>query len=168
MKKVAILIENQFDEQELIYPFHRLREDYEVELIGTDAETEYKSKAGFVKKSDRASQDAKAEDYAGVYIPGGFSPDFMRRSPDTVAFVKAMAEAGKPVGAICHGPWMLASAADLSGKKVTSFPSLRVDHENAGAEWVDEEVVVSDNFVTSRNPGDLPVHVREFIKLLES
>lgn len=167
MKKIAILIENQFDEQELIYPYHRLREDYEVDLIGSEAGHSYQSKSGFVQKSDLASKDAKAEDYMAVYIPGGFSPDYMRRCQATIDFVREMDKANKPIAAICHGPWLLASALDLKGKELTSFSSIRIDLENAGAKWLDQEVVVSHNLFTARNPMDLPAHLKEFTKHLK-
>lgn len=166
MKKIAILIENLFDEEELIAPYHRLREDYEVVLVGTEADTEYHSKAGFKKKSDVASKDVSAEEFAGVIIPGGFSPDYMRRSEDSVKFVKDLYESGKPVAAICHAGWMLAESLDLNGVKMTSTSTIRKDMENAGAEWVDEEVVVDKNLVTSRSPKDLPAFMKEFIKLV--
>lgn len=167
MKKIAILIENMFDEQELIYPYHRLKEDYQVVLVGTEAETVYVSKSGYPHKSDVASSQVSAEEFAGLYIPGGFSPDYMRRSKATIEFVKAMDEANKPIAAICHGAWMLASAADIKGEEITSFSSIKDDLIHAGALWVDQEVVVSNNHVTSRSPKDLSVHVKEFIKLIE-
>lgn len=166
MKKIAILLENMFDEQEVIYPFHRLREDYEVELIGTKADEVYKSKVGFSIKSDKASSEVSADDYDGVFIPGGFSPDFMRRSEDTVKFLKDMDEKKKPIGAICHGGWMLASAVDIKGKKVTSFYSIKDDLINAGAEWVDEEVVVDGHIISGRTPVDLPAVIKAFIEKL--
>lgn len=166
MKKIAVLIENLFDDEELIVPYHRLREDYEVVLVGTEADKEYKSKSGFVKKSDVASKDVKASDFDGVVIPGGFSPDYMRRSKDTVNFVKELHEQEKPIAAICHAGWMLAESLDLNGVKMTSTAPIRKDMENAGANWVDEEVVVDNNIVTSRSPLDLPAFMREFIKLV--
>ncbi len=165
MKKVAVLLENLFDEHELLYPYHRLREDYEVVLIGTEAEKEYKSKEGFKIKSDIASKEASVDDYAGLFIPGGFSPDYMRRSEATVKLVTAFYEADKPIAAICHAGWMLASAIDLKGKKVTSYKSIKDDMTNAGAEWVDE-VVVDGPLVTGRNPDDLPEVMKAFLKKL--
>lgn len=166
MKKIAILIENLFDEEELIAPYHRLREDFEVVLVGSEADKEYKSKAGFTKKSDVASKDIDAKDFAGVIIPGGFSPDYMRRSEYSVKFVKELHEQGKPVAAICHAGWMLAESLDLNGVKLTSTPTIKTDLVNAGANWVNEEVVVDKNIVTSRSPKDLPAFVKEFIKLI--
>ncbi|WP_416335147.1 type 1 glutamine amidotransferase domain-containing protein [Anaerococcus sp. DFU013_CI05] len=167
MKKVAILIENKYEEPELIYPYWRLKEDYEVVLVGTEADTEYVGKAGGYKmKSDIASSDAKASDFDAVYIPGGFSPDAMRQSEDTVNFVKEMHEAGKLIGAICHGPWVLAEADILDGVKATSVKTISTDIKNAGANWVDEETVVDNNIVTARTPEDLPVHVTRFVEEL--
>lgn len=166
MKKIAILIENLFNEEELIAPYHRLREDYEVVLVGTEADKEYNSKEGFKKKSDVASRDVNAEDFAGVVIPGGFSPDYMRKSKDSVKFFKDIYESGKPVAAICHAGWMLAESLDLHGVKMTSTSTIRKDMENAGANWVDEEVVVDKNLVTSRSPKDIPAFMKEFIKLV--
>lgn len=166
MKKVAVFIENLFDDQELIAPYHRLREDYEVFLIGTEKGVEYKSKSGFVMKSDLASSEVKADDFAGIIIPGGFSPDYMRRSKDSVKFVQDLHEQAKPIAAICHAGWMLAESLDLNGVKMTSTATIRKDMENAGAEWVDEEVVVDNNIVTSRSPKDIPAFMKAFIKLV--
>lgn len=166
MKKIAVLIENLFDEQELIYPYHRLREDFEVHLIGTEKDKAYESKSGMKLKSTHSSDEVNPTDYDGVIIPGGFSPDYMRKSQATIDFVKAVGEAGKPVAAICHGPWMLASALDLKGKDITSTPNIKIDLIHAGAKWQDSEVVVSDNIVTSRTPLDLPAFMKAFLELV--
>ncbi|GMG96483.1 DJ-1/PfpI family protein [Tepidimicrobium xylanilyticum] len=118
MKRVAILIEDLFDERELIYPYFRLLEEgYKVDLVGTDKDTVYVSKSGLKEKSTHSSKEVLARDYDAVIIPGGFSPDNMRRCPETVEFVREMYKANKLVAAICHGPWMMASACDLKGKK---------------------------------------------------
>ncbi|MDD2427351.1 MAG: type 1 glutamine amidotransferase, partial [Eubacteriales bacterium] len=106
-------------------------------------------------------------DYDALVIPGGFSPDYMRRNPATVEFVRAMVAADKVVAAICHAPWMLASADAIRGKKVTSFFSIKDDLINAGADWVDQEVVVDGKIITSRNPKDLPVFLKTIIKQLQ-
>lgn len=166
-KKVAILIENLFDEQELIYPYHRLREEFDVVLVGTEADTVYSSKAGYAHKSDVASRDINPADFAGVFIPGGFSPDMMRRSEATIAFVRAMDEADKPIAAICHGGWMLASAADIKGKDVTCFFSIIDDLVHAGANYVDKELVISGNILTSRTPKDLPALLPAFVEAVK-
>lgn len=167
MKRIAILIEDLFNERELIYPYYRLLEEgYEVHLVGPKKDAVYTSKSGLTEKSTHASNEIRAEDYDGVVIPGGFSPDFMRRTRATVDFVREMDKLNKPVAAICHGGWMLASACNLKGKKVTSFFSIKDDMVHAGAEYVDEEVVVSGNIITSRNPNDLPVFLKTIIEKL--
>ena len=128
MKKIAILLENLFDERELIYPYFRLLEEgYEVDLIGTKKLTDYASKVGLVETSTHSSAEISSKDYDAVFIPGGFSPDFMRRSKATVDFVKDMDKEEKLIAAICHGPWMLASCCDIKDKKVTSYSSIKDD-----------------------------------------
>jgi len=167
MKKIAILIEDLFNERELIYPYYRLLEEgYEVHLVGPKKDAVYTSKSGLTEKSTHASNEIRAEDYDGVVIPGGFSPDFMRRTKATVDFVREMDKLNKPVAAICHGGWMLASACNLKGKKVTSFFSIKDDMVHAGAEYIDKEVVVSGNIITSRNPNDLPVFLKTIVEKL--
>jgi protease I len=106
---------------------------------------------------DVAVKDADVADYAGLVLPGGVAnPDALRMDQDAVAFVKAFFDSGKPVAAICHAPWSLVEAGVLSGRRLTSWPSLQTDIRNAGATWVDQEVVVDGNLITSRNPDDLP------------
>ncbi len=167
MKKVAILIENLFDERELVYPYYRLLEEgFQVDLVGSEKETIYTSKSGLTEKSTHGSDEVSANDYDALVIPGGFSPDYMRRSKATVDFVRDMDRANKPIAAICHGGWMLASACDLKGKKVTSFFSIKDDLVNAGAEYIDEEVVVDGNIISSRTPKDLPAFMKALIEKL--
>jgi protease I len=100
-------------------------------------------------------------------IPGGFSPDYMRRSSEIVTFAKAFADAKKPIAAICHGPWLMASVCNLKGRKLTSYYSIKDDLVHAGAIYVDAAVVVDGNYVTSRTPKDLPVFLPAFIKLVQ-
>jgi protease I len=114
---------------------------------------------------DVTLEGAKAENYDGLVLPGGqINPDKLRLEPKAVAFVKAFFEAGKPVGAICHGPWLLVEADVARGRTVTSFPSIRTDLKNAGAEWVDREVVVDQGLVTSRKPDDIPAFNAKIIE----
>ena len=168
MKKVAVLIENQFDEKELIYPYFRLLEaGYEVDLIGTEKYADYVSKSGYKEKSTHASKDVSAKDYDAVVIPGGFSPDYMRRCDATLKFVVEMDEEKKPIATICHGGWMLASCCDLRSKKVTCYHSIKDDLINAGGIYVDEPVVISDNLIMSRTPKDLPVFMKAVIEMIE-
>jgi protease I len=120
-------------------------------------------------KVDLELANAKAADYDALVLPGGVAnPDTLRVNEKAVAFIREFAQSGKPIAAICHGPWTLIEAHAVKGKKVTSWPSLKTDLKNAGAEWVDEEVVVDGNLVTSRKPDDLPAFNREFIKLLSA
>ena len=115
---------------------------------------------------DQVVADADVETYAGLVLPGGVAnPDALRMDEDAVQLVKAFFDADKPVAAICHAPWVLAEAGVVSGRRLTSWPSLQTDLRNAGAEWVDEEVVVDDNLVTSRKPDDLPAFTSELVDL---
>ena len=114
---------------------------------------------------DKTVSDADASDYDGLVLPGGVAnPDFLRADDDATAFVRAFFEAGKPVGAICHGPWTLIDAGVADGMKMTSFHSIKTDLVNAGAEWVDEEVVVDRGLTTSRNPDDLPAFCAKIVE----
>ncbi len=167
MKKIALLIEDLYDDKELIYPYYRMQEEgYQVDLVGTEKGVTYKSKFGLPMKSDEASKDVTANDYEAIIIPGGFSPDYMRRCPATIAFVKAFDAQKKPIVSICHGPWMMISACNLKGKHITGFHSIRVDLENAGAIYLDQEVVIDGHLITSRTPKDLPALTKALIKVL--
>ena len=161
-KKVAILVANEGIEQvELTEPRKALEEaGATVELLAP--ETGEAQAFNHLDKADsfpvdRAVGDADAADYDALMLPGGVAnPDNLRTHDDAVAFVRAFFDAGKPVAAICHAPWTLVEADVVRGRTLTSWPSLRTDIRNAGGTWVDEEVVVDEGFVTSRNPDDLP------------
>jgi protease I len=164
--RVAVLIAELFDEAELLVPYYRLREaGHEAVLLGTRIE-EYRGKHGYPKWAEQAAAEADPADFDGAVIPGGFSPEYLRRDPHLVALVRRLVEAGKPVAAICHGPWLLVTAGVLAGRRVTSYPSLRPEIEYAGATWVDEEVVVDGPLITSRTPADLPGFLRAFLRAL--
>ncbi len=165
-KRVAVLISDMYQELEYWYPYYRLKEEgAEVVAVGPEV-AQYKSKMGYPAKATLAADSARAEEFDGVVIPGGFAPDIMRRNAALVEFVRKMAQTGKVVAAICHGPWMLCSAKVLDGKRVTSFIAIRDDVEHAGATWVDEPVVRDWNIITSRVPDDLPAFTREIIAAL--
>ena len=168
MKKIAILLEKMFEDNELHYPKFRLREaGYHVDVIAPNADETYSGKHGTTQKPDLAADQAKASDYALVVIPGGFSPDHMRRSEHLVKFARAAADASTPMAAICHGPWLLCSTNALKGKRCTSFMSVADDCRNAGATWVDEACVVDGNVITSRTPDDLPAFMQAVLAVLE-
>ncbi|MBM3993262.1 MAG: type 1 glutamine amidotransferase [Planctomycetes bacterium] len=165
--RVAVLVEQQYQEMEVWYPVFRLREaGCKVTLVGPAAGTTYPSKLGYPAKSDKAAEDVTADDFDALVIPGGFAPDFLRRHESVIKFVRQFAELGKPIAAICHGPWVLCSTTALRGKKATCFFAIKDDVINAGANYVDAEVVRDGNIITSRKPDDLPAFVVELMKAL--
>jgi protease I len=164
-KRVAILIEDDYQMHEFWYPYYRLQEaGAEVKVIGTGKES-YTSH-GYSVTPNLHATDVRVEDFDAVIIPGGYAPDKMRRSREMVAFVHDMDAAGKPVAAICHAGWMLVSAKIVKGRSATCFYSIRDDLEAAGARWSDEPVVVDGNLITSRVPGDLPAFCKAVISAL--
>ena len=166
-KRAAVLVEQQYQELEVWYPVYRLREaGCTVTLVGPEAGQTYPSKLGYPAKSDKAAKDVSANDFDLVVVPGGFAPDYIRRSKEMVGLVAALAEAGKVVAAICHGPWVLCSTKALRGKKATCFFAIKDDVVNAGATYVDQEVVVDGNVITSRKPDDLPAFMQAIFKAL--
>ena len=166
-KRVAVLVEQMFQEMELWVPVYRLREaGAEVRIVGPEADKEYKSKLGYPAKSDAAADKVSAADFDAVIVPGGYAPDYMRRHKAMVKLVKDAAAAGKVVAAICHGGWMLASADVLRGKKATCFFAIADDVKNAGAKYVDEAVVVDGKLITSRVPDDLPAFMAAIVSAL--
>lgn len=167
-KRVAVLVADMYQELEFWYPYLRLKEEgAKVVAVGPEAK-EYKSRLGYPAQAELAASQARAADFDAVVIPGGYAPDYMRRSPALVTLVREMAESGKPVAAICHGGWMLCSARVVQGKKVTSVAAIRDDLENAGATWVDQEVMVDGNLITSRVPSDLPAFLRAILAALSA
>jgi len=167
-KRVAILAENLYQEMELWVPYYRLKEaGAAVKVIGTGSAKSYTSKHGYPVAVDAAADEVKAKEFDAVVIPGGYAPDLMRRSTAMVGLVREAFQQGKVVAAICHAGWMLCSAGILKGKTATCFHAIKDDMVNAGARYVDEEVVVDGNLITSRKPDDLPAFCREIVKALE-
>jgi deglycase len=161
-KRIAFLMSNEGVEQvEYFEPRKAVEEaGAEVEVIATESGEvqgfEHLDKAE-TWKVDKTTSEAKADDYDGVVLPGGVAnPDNLRTDENAVRFLREFFEAGKPVGAICHAPWMLVEGDLVNGRELTSFPSLQTDIRNAGGNWVDEEVVVDSGLVTSRKPDDIP------------
>jgi protease I len=164
-KRVAVLAENMYLEVELWVPYYRLLEEgAEVHIVGSGGNKSYESGRGLPVTVDVQAEDVNAGQYAGIVIPGGYAPDRMRRNPAQVKLVKDIFDQGKTVAAICHAGWVLVNAGVLKGKQCTSWHSIRLDMVNAGGEWVDKEVVVDGNLITSRKPEDLPAFCREAVK----
>lgn len=166
-KRVAVLVEQQYQEMEVWYPVYRLREaGCEVELVGPEAGKTYASKLGYPAKADVSAKDASPDWFQAVVIPGGFAPDYIRRSEPMLKLVRDIFAQGKPVAAICHGPWVLCSTSALKGKKVTCFHSIKDDVTNAGGTYVDQEVCIDGNLITSRKPDDLPAFVVALMEMM--
>ena len=165
--RVAILIEDFYQDLEVWYPILRLREEgFEVVAIGPDERKEYKGKFGYPIEVDQNINQVKPADFDGVIIPGGWAPDKLRLSKKILDFVRALHESGKVVASICHGGWVLASAGIAKGKTLTSYIAIKDDLIHAGAKFVDREVVRDGNIITSRKPEDIPAFSREIIRAL--
>jgi len=170
-KRVAILTENGFEQVELTSPKEALeKEGVKVEILSPQKD---KVKAwdkkdwGIDVSVDKEISSANPAEYDALVLPGGvLNPDKLRMNEDAVKFVRDFMESGKPVAAICHGPQTLIETGTLQGRHMTSYPSLRSDLKNAGADWADKEVVHDRNLITSRNPDDLPAFNRELISAL--
>lgn len=166
-KRVVVLVEQIYQEMEVWYPIYRLREaGATVTTVGPEAGKTYASKLGYPVKADRAAADVTSADFDAMVIPGGFAPDYIRRSEAMLNLVRTMLAENKPVAAICHGPWVLCSTKALKGRKVTAFRSIRDDLENAGAIFEDAPVVVDGNIITSRTPDDLPAFMQAILAAL--
>ena len=166
-KRIAILAENMYQEMELWVPYYRLKEEgADVKVVGAGGAKTFTSKHGYPVNADVQAEQVKAVEFDAVIVPGGYAPDLMRRHPAMVALVREAAQQGKLVAAICHAGWMLVSAGILKGRKATSFFSIKDDLVAAGADWVDQEVVVDGNLITSRRPDDLPAFCRAIVAAL--
>ena len=168
-KRIAFLATDMVEQVELTEPWQAVKnEGAEPELVSLE-EGQIQGFSHYDKadsfKVDRTVEEARVDDYDGLVIPGGVgNPDTMRMDENAVDFVRQFFEQGKPVGVICHGPWMLVEAGVVRGRKVTSWPSLQTDIRNAGGEWVDKEVVVDQGLVTSRKPDDLPAFNEKIVE----
>ena len=166
-KRVAVLIDNVYQEMEVWYPLFRLQEaGAEVVTVGAVAGQTYTSKLGYPCKAEKSYDEVSAADFDGVVIPGGYAPDHIRRHAKAIQFVRDIDSGGKLVASICHGPWVLCSTGTLKGRRVTCFFAIKDDVVNAGGIYEDASVVVDRGLVTSRKPEDLPDFCRAAIEVL--
>lgn len=167
-RQIAILVEDQYQVLEVWYPLLRLQEaGIQVKIIGTGTKEVYGSKEGYPVKVDASIAEVKPGDFDGVIIPGGYAPDILRRYDKVVNFVKRLYADGRMVAAICHGGWLLVSAGIAKGHQVTCFFAIKDDLIAAGGRYVDRDVVVDRNIITSRKPEDLPRFLQEIIKFVK-
>ncbi len=166
--RVAILIEDLYQDLEVWYPLLRLREEgFEVVTVEPNGRKEYRGKNGYPIEVDKSIDQVSSKDFDGVVIPGGWAPDKLRLSKKVLQFVREIFDQGKIVSSICHGGWVLASAGLCKGKTLTSYIAIKDDLVHAGANFVDKEVVRDGNLITSRKPDDLPAFCRETIRALK-
>ncbi len=168
-KRIAILAEEGFEDSELIEPMRAMKDaGAKVLILGTGSQQSYKGKRGRITVTVDATTDkVKAEDLDAIIVPGGYAADKMRLYQSMVDLVRKAHDAGKLIAAVCHGPQLLISADIVSGRRVTSWPSIAVDLRNAGAEWVDAPVVQDGNIITARKPADLPRFNKAIIEVLQ-
>lgn len=166
-KRVAVLAADLYEDQELWYPYYRLREaGAEVSLVGPEANKTYDSKHGYPVTTEKAAEEVTPKDFDGIVVPGGYAPDKLRRSDAVLNLVRGIHDQGGIVAAICHAGWVPISAGIMNGRTATCFYAIKDDLMNAGAEYVDEPVVVDRNLITSRTPDDLPYFLPAIIEAL--
>jgi protease I len=168
MARIAMVVGQEFEDSEAMVPLERLRKaGHQVEILGSRAGEEVRGKKGDARlRVDAACGERDPRDYDALVIPGGHSPDHLRTDEKVVGFVRGFAQTGRLTGVICHGPQLLIEAGAVDGRRLTSWRSVRTDLLNAGAEWVDEEVVVDGNLVTSRMPQDLDAFTAALLERL--
>jgi protease I len=167
-RRIAILAEDQYEDLELWYPLLRMKEaGATVVVVGMPDLRTYESKHGYPVNTSAVADQVSADDFDGIIIPGGYAPDKMRRHQAMLDLVRDLDEQGKPVAMICHAGWVGISAGIVNGKRLTSTTAIRDDLINAGAEWVDEEVVQDGNLISSRGPKDLPAFCQKIIAALQ-
>lgn len=168
-RKGLILVENMYEDAELVYPRYRLIEEgVKIVIAGPKAQEVYQSKHGYPCQSDIAFQNARENEFDVLIIPGGYAPDKLRRYPVVLNLVADFHQKGKPIAFICHAGWVPISAKVLKDVKCTSHSSIKDDMMNAGAQWVDEPIVVDRHFISSRKPDDLPYFCLAIIEAMRS
>ena len=168
MARVAFILADMYEDAEFEVPWEQVTQaGNQVAVVGKERSVEVTGKKGGRTVVDLAIAEVRPDEFDALVIPGGYSPDKLRAEPAMVDFVRQMVEDGKPVAAICHAGWMLAEADVARGRRMTSVRNIRTDLVNAGADWVDEEVVVDGNLITSRTPDDLPAFCRALLDQLK-
>lgn len=169
MSKIAVIITNMFEDSEYSKPVNAFKKaGHKIIHVGLkEGEVVKGKKKGTLVKIDKAVTDVSVDDFDALLIPGGYSPDKLRANEDAVKFTKEFAESGKPIFSICHGPQLLITAQALKGRKITGWKSIIQDIKNAGAEFIDQEVVEDENLISSRHPGDIPAFIRTSLKKLK-
>ncbi|RKH47141.1 type 1 glutamine amidotransferase domain-containing protein [Corallococcus sicarius] len=169
MARIAFIVANDFEDSEFSVPYDKVRQaGHEAVIIGVEAGKSLKGKKGTEIKTERAVKEVKAADFHALVIPGGYSPDHLRMDIGMVGFVRDFFKADKPIASVCHGPWMLVEADIADAHTVTSFPSIKTDLINAGARWVDREVVEDGNIITSRKPDDLEAFCAALLRQVQN
>ena len=167
--RIAVLVADQYQELEVWYPLLRFREEgAQTVAVGAEAGAVYTSKKGYPVVADESLGEVSATDFDAVVIPGGWAPDSLRQDERVLRLVREMDRAGKVVAAICHAGWVLCSAGVVRGRKATCFKAIKDDMIHAGARYVDEEVAVDGNLITSRKPDDVPVFSEAIIRALSA
>ncbi len=168
MKTILAFVDDVYEDLELWYPKIRLEEEgWRVVVAGPVAGKTYQGKHGYPCTADMAIADVIADEFDALLIPGGFAPDKLRRDPKVLELTRAIHDQGKPIAFICHAGWICISADILRGKKATSTVGIRDDMINAGAEWVDQELVIDGNFISSRTPKDLHVFAKALVDFIK-
>jgi protease I len=169
--RIACVLANLFEESEFVKPYRAFQDaGHRVTIVGVEAGQRvrgYHREARVLVRIDTSLAEVRPDDFDALFVPGGYSPDNLRLHPEAVRFVAAFFEADKPAFVICHGPQLLIAAGVVKGRRMTAWPTVRENLQEAGAEVVDQPVVVDHNLVTSRWPADIPAFVRESLKLLE-
>ena len=169
MAKIAFIVDEMFEDSEFKFPYDHVKDaGHDAVIVGLEAGKKLEGKKGEETITSEVSvSDVSPSDFDALVIPGGYSPDKIRSNADMVNLTREIANAGKPVAAICHAGWMLAEADLVKGKTVTSWPSIKTDLINAGANWVDQEVAEDGNIITSRKPDDLEVFTKTLLSQVE-
>ena len=167
--RIACVLDVDYEDSEYKQPYDAFKQaGHQVTIVGLEPGKELKGKKGTVTtKTEIGIDQARPDQFDGLFIPGGCSPDHLRANPKMVQFAKAFMDSGKPVFAICHGPQLLIAAHTVKGRKLTAWQTIQDDLAQVGANVVDQDVVVDKNLVTSRKPADIPAFIRESLKLLE-